>query len=82
MNDPELETEHPSGPLLDKKAVLPSFTPMDLQFILRQDADFHICRQSRGRICPVCELHARYCGHTRDEMIAKLLPRRTHPILT
>ncbi len=72
----ETEDEPLSGPLLDDRAVLTHFTPLDLPFLLKQEADFHQCRPARGRICPVCQQHARYCGHTRDEMIAALLPRQ------
>jgi phosphoribosyl-dephospho-CoA transferase len=71
-----------NAPHANPKAILLDFTPMDLQFAPRQDADFTSCRDARRRICPVCELRARYCGHTRDEMIATLLPRRTHPVMT
>jgi hypothetical protein len=60
----------------DRRAVLPGFTWITLEYALRQAADFHVTRAARERICPVCGLHARYCGHTRDEMIAALLPRR------
>jgi uncharacterized protein YggL (DUF469 family) len=49
---------------------------MGLAFVLAQEPDFVHCAVARWRECPVCYRHARYCGHTRDQMIAALLPRK------
>lgn len=45
---------------------------MTLEWLLDQEVDFHTTRAARGIACPVCGKHARYCGHTREDMIQKL----------
>jgi len=50
---------------------------LTLDYLLVQAEDFHHCRPSRGYACSVCGKHARYCGHTRDQMIEALTPGRS-----
>jgi hypothetical protein len=45
---------------------------MTLEWLLEQEPDFHICKASRGMACPVCEKNARYCGHTKEQMVAHM----------
>lgn len=49
----------------------PSVNPT-LEWLLAQDDDFHMCRAARGVACPVCHKHARYCGHTKADMVRSL----------
>lgn len=40
-----------------------------LDWLQDQTPDFHHTSAARGIACPVCTKHARYCGHTKQEMV-------------
>ena len=59
------------------------FPPLNLtlEYLLKQEDDFHICRPSRGYACTVCGKHARYCGHTKAQMVDALV-HASYPEIT
>jgi hypothetical protein len=69
----DIEGVHLPRCLFDRPPVIPT-----LEWLKTQAADFHTREASRSIACPICHKHARYCGHTRDDMIAHLTPRAPH----
>lgn len=65
----------------EQKQCGPDFTPITITYLRAMSPDFHTTSHARGRICPVCSKHARYCGHTHADMMAFLQrPKELAPL--